>query len=101
MEQSSNAPSNPAPPARGPGRPRTIPRRDTDAALRLRALRERLGLTPGQAAAYLGVPLATWRHWHDGMRSPPAAVERLLDVLGVVEALAPDIHARLLPEKRA
>ena len=98
MEQSSNAPSAPA---RGPGRPRTIPRRDTDAALRLRALRERLGLTPGQAAAYLGVPLATWRHWHDGMREPPAAVERLLDVLGVVEALAPDIHARLLPEKRA
>ena len=91
MEQPSNAP-------RGPGRPRTIPRRDTDAALRLRALRERLGLTPGQAAAYLGVPLATWRHWHDGLREPPAAVDRLLDVLGVVEALAPDIHARLLPQ---
>jgi hypothetical protein len=34
------------------------------------------------------------------MREPPAAVERLLDVLGVVEALAPDIHARLLPERR-
>ena len=91
MEQPSNAP-------RGPGRPRTIPRRDTDAALRLRSLRERLGLTPGQAAAYLGVPLATWRHWHDGLREPPAAVDRLLDVLGVVEALAPDIHARLLPQ---
>jgi hypothetical protein len=99
MEQTP-APSPAAPPARGPGRPRTIPRRDTDAALRLRALRERLGLTPGQAAAYLGVPLATWRHWHDGMRSPPAAVERLLDVLGVVEALAPDIHARLLPQAK-
>jgi DNA-binding transcriptional regulator YiaG len=83
------------------GRPRTIPRRDTDAALRLRALRERLGLTPGQAAAYLGVPLATWRHWHDGMREPPAAVDRLLEVLGIVEALAPDIHARLLPEKQS
>jgi hypothetical protein len=99
MEQTP-APSPAAPPARGPGRPRTIPRRDTDAALRLRALRERLGLTPGQAAAYLGVPLATWRHWHDGMREPPAAVERLLDVLGVVEALAPDIHARLLPQAK-
>jgi hypothetical protein len=99
MEQTP-APSPAAPPARGPGRPRTIPRRDTDAALRLRALRERLGLTPGQAAAYLGVPLATWRHWHDGMRSPPAAVDRLLDVLGVVEALAPDIHARLLPQAK-
>jgi hypothetical protein len=34
------------------------------------------------------------------MRSPPAAVERLLDVLGVVEALAPDIHARLLPQAK-
>jgi hypothetical protein len=35
------------------------------------------------------------------MREPPAAVDRLLEVLGVVEALAPDIHARLLPERRS
>jgi DNA-binding transcriptional regulator YiaG len=47
-------------------------------------------------ADYLGVPLPTYRNWRDGHREPPAAVNRLLDVLGIVEALAPAIHEQIL-----
>ena len=57
---------------------------------------ERLNLTPQQAAIYLGVPIGTLRKWQAGTRHPPAAVTRLLYVLGAVETLAPDIHNHLL-----
>ena len=58
---------------------------------------ERLGLTAQGAADYLGVPVTTIRKWIDGTRTPGAAVIRLLDVLGIVEAIAPSIHAAMLP----
>jgi hypothetical protein len=78
------------------GRPRIRPQRATPIAGTLKALQQRLGLSNAQAAAYLGVPLVTWRNWVDGLRQPPAAVDRLIEVLGVVEALAPDVHAVLV-----
>ena len=65
--------------------------------LRLSATMERLGLTAQGAADYLGVPVTTIRKWIDGTRTPGAAVIRLLDVLGIVEAIAPSIHAAMLP----
>ena len=65
--------------------------------LRLSATMERLGLTAQGAADYLGVPVPTIRKWIDGTRTPGAAVIRLLDVLGIVEAIAPSIHAAMLP----
>jgi hypothetical protein len=43
----------------------------------------------------------TFRKWRDGARAPSAAVVRLLDVLGTIEALAPSIHAALVPPKLA
>lgn len=64
---------------------------------RLSATMERLGLTAQGAADYLGVPVTTIRKWIDGTRTPGAAVIRLLDVLGIVEAIAPSIHAAMLP----
>lgn len=64
---------------------------------RLSATMERLGLTAQGAADYLGVPVHTIRKWIDGTRTPGAAVIRLLDVLGIVEAIAPSIHAAMLP----
>ena len=65
--------------------------------LRLSATMARLGLTAQGAADYLGVPVTTIRKWIDGTRTPGAAVIRLLDVLGIVEAIAPSIHAAMLP----
>ena len=65
--------------------------------LRLSATMERLGLTAQGAADYLGVPVTTIRKWIDGTRTPGAAVIRLLDVLGIIEAIAPSIHAAMLP----
>ena len=60
-------------------------------------LMHRLHLDDNQAADYLGVPVFTFRKWASGERQPSAAVLRLLDVLGTVEALAPALHAGFLP----
>ena len=60
-------------------------------------LMHRLGLDEPQAADYLCVPVFTFRKWASGERQPSAAVLRLLDVLGTVEALAPALHAGFLP----
>lgn len=46
---------------------------------------------------YLGVPPTTYVSWESGQRNPAASVMRLLDVLGTVEALAPQVHEALLP----
>jgi len=61
-------------------------------------LMPRLDLTEGQAAAYFGVPVFTYRKWVNGERAPSAAVVRLIDVLGMVEAMAPGLHAALIPD---
>ena len=60
-------------------------------------LMHRLGLDEPSAADYLGVPVFTFRKWASGERQPSAAVLRLLDVLGTIEALAPALHAGFLP----
>lgn len=62
-------------------------------------LMHRLGLDEPSAADYLGVPVFTFRKWVSGERQPSAAVLRLLDVLGTVEALAPALHAGFLPSQ--
>lgn len=66
-------------------------------ALRLAQTRSRLDLSPAEMADYLGVPIYTLRKWESGERGSSAAVMRLLDVLGIVEALAPALHASFLP----
>lgn len=65
--------------------------------LRLADLRSRLDLSPAQMADYLGVPLYTLRKWESGERSGSATLLRLLDVLGMVEAMAPALHEAFLP----
>jgi DNA-binding transcriptional regulator YiaG len=65
--------------------------------VQLRDLAQRLQLTDTQGAAYLGVPVTTYRKWHAGTRTPSAVAIRLLDVLGMIEALAPGMHAHLIP----
>ena len=64
---------------------------------RLKAIATRLGLDDTRLAEYLGVSVSTLRHWTIGTRAPGPAVDRLLDVLGTMEALAPSLHVQLLP----
>jgi hypothetical protein len=57
---------------------------------------ERLGLSEAQAAQYFAVPVFTIRKWLTGEREPSAAVARLLEVMGLLEALAPNLHQTFL-----
>jgi hypothetical protein len=66
-------------------------------AAQVRATVDRLNLDEPRAAAYFGVPVFTVRKWLTGEREPGAAVVRLLDVLGTLEALAPALHDSFLP----
>lgn len=61
-------------------------------------LMARLGLDEARAAQYLGVPVFTLRKWTTGTRTPSASAMRLLEVLGMIEALAPAIHQSLIPD---
>jgi hypothetical protein len=64
----------------------------------LLALMDRHRLTEPGAAALLGVPVHTLKKWVSGERGPGAATIRLLEVLGIVEALAPSLFGVLAPE---
>lgn len=66
-------------------------------AARAKDTADRLNLSEVRAAAYFGVPVFTFRKWATGEREPGAAVTRLLDVLGMVEAMAPALHESFLP----
>jgi hypothetical protein len=66
-------------------------------AARAKDTADRLNLSEPRAAAYFGVPVFTYRKWATGDREPSAAVTRLLDVLGMVEAMAPELHGAFLP----
>lgn len=57
---------------------------------------ERLKLNDAQAAQYFAVPVYTVRKWLTGEREPGAAVARLLEVMGLLEALAPNLHQTFL-----
>ena len=58
----------------------------------------RFGFDDSQAAAYMGVPVPTFRKWLSGERTPNASALRLLEVLGVIETLAPALHASFMPD---
>ena len=66
----------------------------------VRGTLDRLGLNLKQGAAYYGVPETTLRNWLgrvDGAGvSRPA--RRLVEVLAMIETMAPDIHAHLIPK---
>lgn len=65
---------------------------------RLTATRARLDLAPTRMADYLGVPVHTYLKWENGTRVPSAAALRLLEVLGLIEAHAPELHKKLMKE---
>lgn len=66
----------------------------------LKTWRARLGLGESGMAAYVGVPLFTWRKWENGTRTPDAAPLRLLALLQRIETDAPAIHADMLQQAR-
>lgn len=70
-------------------------------AARVRTTVDRLNLSEACAADYFGVPVFTLRKWLTGEREPGAAVARLLDVLGMVEAMAPALHEAMMPKSDA
>jgi DNA-binding transcriptional regulator YiaG len=76
---------------------KTLISRSSGFAERIKSTIERLQLTDNQAADYLGVPVFTLRKWLTGEREPGAATYRLVEVLGMLEALAPALHESLLP----
>ena len=67
-------------------------------AATIRDTMARLNLDEPRAADYFGVPVFTLRKWASGERQPGAAVGRLLDVLGFIEAMAPALHEALVPK---
>lgn len=83
-----------------PGRPRVRPIHATPTSQRISALQARLGLSTAHAARYLGVSVSTYRSWVDGQREPGAVLTRLLDVLGALEVMAPEIHSQIVESAR-
>ena len=65
------------------------------------AARKRLAISREQFAEYLGVHLSTANQWEAGRRSPPAVALRLLELLAMIETMAPDLHRHLIPPPRA
>lgn len=60
------------------------------------SLKSRLGLSTAQLAQYLGVPVTTCQKWVNSERQAPAVALSLLNVLQMVEMMAPDVHAHLI-----
>ena len=73
------------------------PPANPDFVAALAALITRRQLTEAQSAALLGVPVFTLRTWCAGTRTPTAAALRLVDVLCMVEVMAPAILDSLTP----
>jgi hypothetical protein len=67
----------------------------------LKATAARLGLSEMAMAAYLGVPVHTYRKWVNGTRGMDSAPRRLLDVLERIENEAPDLHMSLIDAAQA
>lgn len=66
---------------------------------RIKEAMYRLRMNQAQMGRYLGVPQGTISNWMQGTRSPNTVVDRLLDVLGTLEVVAPAIHDGFIPRK--
>lgn len=64
----------------------------------LKAWRARLSLGEAGMAAYLGVPVTTYRKWENGTRKPDAAPLRLFEVLQLIESKSGDLHTLMVYE---
>ena len=62
------------------------------------ALQDTLNTTDEVTAAYVGVPITTWRKWANGIREANTAGVRLIEVLGIIRTMAPQIHEHLMKQ---
>ena len=67
----------------------------------LKAWRARLSLGEAGMAAYLGVPVTTYRKWENGTRSQDASTLRLFAVLRLIEMEGGALHDDLMTEARS
>ena len=69
----------------------------------IKATATRLGLSELSMAAYLGVPVCTYRKWINGTRTLDSAPRRLLDVLEMIETTieCEGVHTELIEAARA
>jgi transcriptional regulator with XRE-family HTH domain len=63
----------------------------------LRKTMWRLRLDAKGMAKYLGVSNGTMMSWLKGERNPSDSAIRLIEVMGLIEIISPEIHALLLP----
>ena len=63
----------------------------------LAALVNRRQLTEAQTAGLLGVPVFTLRKWQSRTRAPNAAAVRLVEVLNILDTIAPALFNTLVP----
>ena len=64
----------------------------------LEQMLNRLNLTEEQGAEYLGVSIYTFKKWLTGQRKPNASAIRLVEVLQLIEVLAPELNNNFLPK---
>lgn len=66
----------------------------------LKDMQVRLKLSEKGMANYLGVPVHTYRKWINGTRTPNASAVHLIELLGILEALAPNIVSNLIEQAK-
>lgn len=73
----------------------------TDNRTRLIQARERLGLSIGEMAVVMGVSPYTIRNWEGGTRTVSSCGARLLDVLDILQMLAPMVLDTMVRDAKA
>lgn len=73
----------------------------TDNRTRLIQARERLGLSIGEMAIVMGVSPYTIRNWEVGTRAVSSCGARLLDVLDILQILAPMVLDTMVRDAKA
>ena len=66
---------------------------------RLKDMRTRLALSVTQCADMLNVSTHAVIKWENGSRAVSPATMRLIDILEMLEVMAPDMHAQFMPAK--
>jgi DNA-binding transcriptional regulator YiaG len=66
---------------------------------RIKELRTRLSLSVDQCADMLNVSSYAVIKWENGSRTVSPATIRLIDILEMLEVMAPDMHAQFMPAR--
>ena len=77
----------------------TLETLETPAIDRIKALRTRLSLSVDQCADMLNVSTHAVIKWENGTRAVSPATIRLIDILEMLEVMAPDMHAQFMPAR--